>query len=384
MDELALQFFPFPHVFKGKRRPGLLRDWPTRCQSCDKQCETSRARGLQLCSYGLNFQRVDADLLVAGLPVSDYPANTPARRKMLQQLRGQHVQTTDVAAAVDRAQETTEDLARALQASRNEVIANYQASKGYQRDVLEMIRPQLQQQLSQVHDYKQFVQQVLQNLDVLLEQRFPDLPLDEKVESASHEERAIYWAAMLMDEKLDAALMLQDPSRIHATSRRFNLHGLVLKYVRIYQRQLDAKNVRLYVSGTSGAELEGNPRAISIIPHALLDNAIKYAPERTTINVSFDHEPGIVTFRVDSWGPRIRADEQDRIFDPFYRGAAAIERVVEGTGVGLAQAQLVAKEIGSLITVEQDDVPGRENSFRTRFRITFSMANGQSGRRSRG
>ena len=114
MDELALQFFPFPHEFKGQRRDGLLHPWPARCGSCDRQCQTSRGEGLQLCSYGLNYQRIDGDLLVAGLAVSDYPQQTPARSKMLRALRGHHTTVAQVSAAVAKANESTELLAQEL------------------------------------------------------------------------------------------------------------------------------------------------------------------------------------------------------------------------------------------------------------------------------
>ena len=224
-----------------------------------------------------------------------------------------------------------------------------------------------------MHDYKQFVQQVIQNLDVVLEREFPGLPIEAKVEKASHEERAIYWAAMLMDEKLDAALLLQDPARIHSTTRRFSFHGLITKYVRIYQRRIDEKNVRLVMGGTH-AELEGNPRAISVIPHALIDNAIKYAPSGTRIDIAFEESPGKLTLCVDSWGPRIGDRECERIFDLFYRGEAARNVDTEGTGVGLAQAQLVAKEIGTRIDVEQDAFTPRGGTYRTRFKVTFETA----------
>jgi K+-sensing histidine kinase KdpD len=374
MDELVLQFFPFPHLFKGERRAGLQHDWPDRCNACDRQCESSKATGLQLCSYGLNYQRIDSDLLTAGLAVTDYPHLTPARSKMLRRLRGQQVTASEVAAVVAKAGEATEHLVDALRAQQDAVIAEYQTSKTYQRDVVEQLRPQLERQLSQVHDYKQFVQQVIQNLDVVLDRQFPRMPIEEKIELASHEEKAIYWAAMLMDEKLDAALLLLDPSRIHSTVRRFSIHRLVTKYVRIYQRRIDAKNVRL-VMGASTAQVDGNPRAFSIIPHALIDNAIKYAPAGTRIDVSFEEDrPGSLLFRVDSWGPRILLHERDRIFDLFYRGDAAKEQGPEGTGVGLAQAQLVAKEIGTVIEVEQDKGASNVKNFRTRFRVRFETA----------
>jgi K+-sensing histidine kinase KdpD len=369
LDELALQFFPLPHLFKGERRPGLDRDWPERCTTCDRQCEAAKTSGLQLCSYGLHYQRIDGDLLIAGLAIRDSPRVTPASKKMLRRLRGEHVTLADVSRAVEKAHETTEHLQRALAEQQERVIAEYQSSKTYQRDVVEMIRPELEKQLAQVHDYKQFVQQVIQNLDVVLEREFPGMPIEEKIEKARHEERSIYWAAMLMDEKLDAALLLRDPSRIHSTSRRFSFHRLVTKYVRIYQRRLDVKTLRL-VMGPTSVELEGNPRAISIIPHAFIDNAIKYAPDGTRIDVSFDEIPGHVTLTVASWGPRILPRECERIFDPFYRGECAKNKV-EGTGIGLAQAQLVAKEIGTVIKVEQDETAGRDNTYRTRFHVKF-------------
>ena len=94
--------------------------------------------------------------------------------------------------------------------------------------------------------------------------------MDEKLERATHEEAAIYWAASIMDEKLDAMMFLARLDRIHEPREqgRTRLHGLVLKYVRIYQSRARLRDISTVVLGESWGKIEGNTRALSIIPHA--------------------------------------------------------------------------------------------------------------------
>ena len=281
-----------------------------------------------------------------------------------------HVTREYVDVVVQRSREATAELEADLKRRRDQVIADYQASKGYQADLLELLRPDLETALAQVHDYKQFVQQIAQNLDVLLETRFPGRPIDEKLDLASHEEVAMYWTAQLMDEKLDAALYLLYPERVHQEHERrtFRFHGLVAKYAKIYQNRISSKGLHLRYEGETWASVEGNRRAIALIPHALLDNAIKYAPEGTEIVLRFSDDAEAINFEVESIGPRIESNELRRIFEPFYRGKAAKTRHVEGTGFGLAEAQHVARAIGTEIMVSQRPQRHREG-FVTSFSI---------------
>jgi signal transduction histidine kinase len=253
------------------------------------------------------------------------------------------------------------------------VIAEYRESKGYQQDVLKELRPQLEQTLAQVHDYKQFVQQIVQNVVVLLESEFPGLPLEEKLEKARREEGAIYWAAVVMDEKLDAALFLESPQRIYEQREwsRFRLHGMVVKYIKIYQSRADRKKVSVVVSGESWGVVKGNARAMGIIPHTLIDNALKYAPERSRVNVDFHEDKHLIELIVSSKGPRIRSDERERIFDLFYRGASAKRMYKEGTGFGLASAQNIARAHETKIEVEQSKESDENGDHETVFRVRF-------------
>jgi signal transduction histidine kinase len=377
VEELALQFFPYPHVFKGKRREGLLVPWAPPCASSDRQCERSTEAGLQLCSYGVNFQRVDDDLLIAGIVVRDYPSMTEARKKVLSRVGKQAVTRQELEIVLEAAQAATAHLEAELRSRKDRIILDYKETAGYQTDIVEQLRPEIQEALGQVHDYKQFVQQVIQNLNVILGKRYPAPTVEEQLAQASHELQAIYWAARLMEEKLDAALFLIYPERIEEArdQKVFRFHGMVTKYRKIYERQMESRGLKLALEGeVRDYFILGNPRAISIIPHAFIDNAIKYAPRGTEIVLSFAETDDRILFSVRSYGPLIHTHEARRIFDIFFRGREAVKIDSEGTGFGLASAQAVAKAVGTEIKYRQEDKEGPSGTRWTEFSVAFDKA----------
>ncbi len=80
-----------------------------------------------------------------------------------------------------------------------------------------------------------------------------------------------------------------------------------------------------------------------------LDNAAAIAPQETPIRVSLHHTNRVLTFTVEDDGPGVAPAEQERIFEPFQRGAAAS---ANGTGLGLAIAKGILQALGGTIGVE--------------------------------
>lgn len=169
MEDLTLQFFPFPHVVHGERRNGALIDWPNRCLDCDHHCEMGSTGEVSLCSYGLNYFKVDEDLLIAGIVLRDFPNETPARRKMYAKLRHQLVSKKEFDRVIELIEEANTDVDEELQRRVQAVITEYRQPSKHQEKIVQLLRPETQQAVAQVHDYKQFVQQIIQNLNVLLE-----------------------------------------------------------------------------------------------------------------------------------------------------------------------------------------------------------------------
>ncbi len=96
----------------------------------------------------------------------------------------------------------------------------------------------------------------------------------------------------------------------------------------------------------------------------LLDNALKYSPATSTIEIDATRNTaqanGGVQIAVRNSGPAIPEHEQRRIFERFYRGTQA--RHVPGTGMGLAIVQQIAQANGGELTVSS--APGVDTSFR--------------------
>jgi signal transduction histidine kinase len=67
----------------------------------------------------------------------------------------------------------------------------------------------------------------------------------------------------------------------------------------------------------------------------LVENAIKYSPENSTITVSSREEGGFVTVAVTDQGIGIEPAEQEKIFGKFYRAAGISQTNIKGTGLGL-------------------------------------------------
>ena len=380
MESLALSFFPFPYVRDGKRFDGTLFGWARRCSSCDRQCEKAQGQSVNLCSYGVNYCRFDNNMLVAGIVIRDFSQSTPARRKVLRN-EGPGPSMAQVVAAKARYEGLDTAAQEEVRVRKEAVLAEYVESAAYKQELLEMLKPQLKETLFQVHDYRQLATRILQNMNVILEKRFPHVPIEEKLRSADHEEVAIYWATRLMEEKLQTILFLREPEALDDLSKdvKFRLHGCVLKYLRIYQRSFDEKGIKIEVTGESYGEMIANPVAIGVIPQTLLDNALKYSPRNGLVRLRFEESRETLSFTVGSYGPTIRSGEERRIFELFYRGEDAKRLEAEGSGFGLYLAQVIATKNGGVIRVKQDKKDRVVGSVWTEFTVSFPVKLGRYG-----
>lgn len=84
----------------------------------------------------------------------------------------------------------------------------------------------------------------------------------------------------------------------------------------------------------------------------LLDNAAKYSPENSPIEVSVSGESNRVAIRIRDHGEGIPAAEQKQIFERFFRGAASASSKAKGTGIGLALVQHIVAAHDGEVRVE--------------------------------
>lgn len=110
---------------------------------------------------------------------------------------------------------------------------------------------------------------------------------------------------------------------------------------------------------------DGDPVLLRQVLIGLLTNAGKNtpAPGAVTLRASRE-EDGIVTIEVEDTGQGIPAEEQDRVFERFYRGSGALEG--EGFGLGLSIAKRMVDVMGGQIGLRS--APGNGSTFWVRLR----------------
>jgi signal transduction histidine kinase len=74
---------------------------------------------------------------------------------------------------------------------------------------------------------------------------------------------------------------------------------------------------------------------IDILPYLILDNAIKYSPDKSEVGVEFELVKGSLSIKIESIGPHVAPDEIGELTKKGYRGKNAKLGSENGTGIGL-------------------------------------------------
>ena len=101
------------------------------------------------------------------------------------------------------------------------------------------------------------------------------------------------------------------------------------------------------------------------IIYNLTDNAVKYTPPGSTVQVSLSREGDQVVLTVEDNGAGIPEEDLPRIFERFYRVDKARSRAAGGTGLGLAIVRDTVEKRGG--TVEAANRPGGGAVFTVRW-----------------
>ncbi len=80
-----------------------------------------------------------------------------------------------------------------------------------------------------------------------------------------------------------------------------------------------------------------------------LDNAIKYSPDGTRVQVSVEQQNGTIRARFEDHGIGISSEHLGYIFERFYRAAPSANGEAQSGGLGLAIAQAIARAHGGSI-----------------------------------
>jgi signal transduction histidine kinase len=156
----------------------------------------------------------------------------------------------------------------------------------------------------------------------------------------------------------DALLRLAE---IDAGMRRsgfvsLDVSDLAANAVEFYEPAAELKDIDLRMRSNGPLLVSADPVLLAQALSNLIDNALKYAPQRGSIEVAVQKLDDLrAEISVSDNGPGIDDEEKTKVMQRFYRGDAS--RGTPGVGLGLSLVQAVAKLHGSTLEL-RDNGPG--------------------------
>ncbi|HSO92211.1 MAG TPA: ATP-binding protein, partial [Arthrobacter sp.] len=146
--------------------------------------------------------------------------------------------------------------------------------------------------------------------------------------------------------------------------RAVDINTIVAEAVDRSQLPAESKNINLVVGGHADVMVYGDQDQLVTALRNLIDNAIRYSPENTRVGVGIRARDGLVAVAVTDQGGGLSPEDQERVFERFYRVDAARSRHTGGTGLGLSIVKHVVANHGGEVTLWSQ--PGQGSTFTIR------------------
>ncbi|HVS29941.1 MAG TPA: HAMP domain-containing sensor histidine kinase [Thermoanaerobaculia bacterium] len=177
--------------------------------------------------------------------------------------------------------------------------------------------------------------------------------------------REVLHLSHLVENVLDVARM-QHPNARALAFTPVDPRNLVTTLVSTYESWIRSKGFQIDLKLDESVEPQMWEReAVSRALLNLIDNAIKYSSDHTTIEVVLGQTPEHVALEVRDRGVGIDNRDLSRIFDPYYRAAFSDTQTRRGAGLGLTLVRQIVESHGGKAEVESQ--PGSGSTFRLLF-----------------
>ncbi|WP_104140830.1 cell wall metabolism sensor histidine kinase WalK [Arthrobacter sp. ZGTC131] len=197
--------------------------------------------------------------------------------------------------------------------------------------------------------------------------------LAEALESSADDEEAVRrFAKRMHKESARLAALVQDIielSRLQGANvaqrgHAVDINDVISEAVDRSQLPAESKNIQIVIGGRVEARVYGDQDLLVTALRNLIDNAIRYSPENTRVGIGVRSKEGLISVSVTDQGEGMSPEDQERVFERFYRVDAARSRHTGGTGLGLSIVKHVISNHGGEVTLWSQ--PGQGSTFTLR------------------
>ncbi len=153
-----------------------------------------------------------------------------------------------------------------------------------------------------------------------------------------------------------------DKGELHLKREPVDMHKVLREVASSFSVQLGEREGELHVDPRAEkAVVTGDPVHLTNAVFNLVDNAVKYSPEKPLIHVVTTIDGRSLRIAVKDTGIGIKREDIKHIFERFYRVHTGNVHNVKGFGLGLHYVDQIVRAHGGRITVESE--PGKGSAF---------------------
>jgi len=207
------------------------------------------------------------------------------------------------------------------------------------------------------HDLRTPISVMRSHLEAMLDGVFPVTPENLAV---VHEE-TLHLGRLVDDVR---TLSLAEMGQLPLNMALVDLHELLQQVVAAFLPLTEADGIQLTTKLVNTEPIMADAARLHQVLANLIANALRYAPQGghdpATIHVSLQNQTDSISISVKDNGPGLTAEQQQHVFDRFWRSDAARSRNEGGSGLGLAIARGIVEAHGGTISINSQTGSGTE------------------------
>ncbi|MBA3842557.1 MAG: HAMP domain-containing histidine kinase [Actinobacteria bacterium] len=146
--------------------------------------------------------------------------------------------------------------------------------------------------------------------------------------------------------------------RLELERAEVDLAQLATQALQSARPRAEVAGVNLELDVSDVPQIAGEPVRLAQLLDNLISNAIKFTPADGHVRVGLHARGGVVCLEVSDTGIGISDAERERLFERFFRSQGALERQIQGTGLGLYISKAIVEAHNGWIAVESTEGKG--------------------------